>query len=266
MDTSNMKLIQITDLHLATPGSLLHGLDPLDRLDRCLGDVVDRHPDADICVISGDLTDRGEPAAYQALKSRLQGFPCPVVLMLGNHDDRQNFRTAFPDHPVDGNGFVQTATSTDWGDVLCLDTLASGRREGDLCSDRLDWFRKKLENAGDRRILVFMHHPPFDIGIPRLDVIRLDQPEEFASIVSRLGQNIRHLFFGHVHRPVFGSWNRVPHSALPAINHQVPYDPVTPVMAYSNEPPAYAVVLADGETIVIHQEFFLHRDALPTAG
>ncbi len=258
-----MKLIQITDLHLVVPGSRLHGLDPLGRLDRCLDDVATRHADAEICVISGDLTDRGEPSAYDALKTRLENFPLPVVLMLGNHDNRENFRSVFSDYPVDDNGFVQSSTQTSWGEILCLDTLAPGRREGELCQKRLDWFQQKLEQVQERPVLLFMHHPPFDIGIPRLDVIRLEQPGAFTSIVTRHRQNIRHLFFGHVHRPVSGSWNRVPHSALPALNHQVPYDSVTPVMAYNNEPPAYAAVLANGENIVIHQEFFLHRGALP---
>lgn len=258
-----MKIIQITDLHLVAPGTLLHGLDPLERLEKCLADVEARHGDAELCVFSGDLVDRGEAAAYDAIRERLARFALPYRLMIGNHDSRPAFRTAFPDHAVDDNGFVQSAMQCGTFTVLCLDTHVPGERHGELCGQRLAWFEERVSACAPDTALVFMHHPPFHIGIPRLDVISVTDPHGFADVAGRYRDRIRHIFFGHVHRPVFGSWHGIPHSALPAINHQVPYDPVTPAMAYSDEPPAYAVILAEDDRLIVHQEFFLHRAALP---
>lgn len=68
-----------------------------------------------------------------------------------------------------------------------------------------------------------MHHPPFDIGIPSLDRIKLDGTEAFAAVLCE-SADIRHLFLGHVHRPVSGSWRGIPFSALPGTNHQIAAD------------------------------------------
>ena len=59
-----MKIIHMTDFHLTAPGVDLCGLDPHDRVARCLDDAARWHGDADFCVISGDLADDGDPRAY----------------------------------------------------------------------------------------------------------------------------------------------------------------------------------------------------------
>ena len=51
-----MKVIQITDIHLVPAGKLLFGEDPVTRVRHCIAHVHEHHPDADLCVITGDLT------------------------------------------------------------------------------------------------------------------------------------------------------------------------------------------------------------------
>ena len=64
-----MKFIQISDIHLGSPGKKINGCDPCERLLSCLGDIIFWHSDADFCVITGDLTEFAEPAAYRFLKT-----------------------------------------------------------------------------------------------------------------------------------------------------------------------------------------------------
>ena len=64
-----MKLIHLTDLHLMPPGELLWGLDPFARFDAALVDIAAHHADADLCVITGDLTEKGDVAAYELLRT-----------------------------------------------------------------------------------------------------------------------------------------------------------------------------------------------------
>ena len=69
-----------------------------------------------------------------------------------------------------------------------------------------------------------MHHPPFNIGIPYLDRISLrEDAQRIQQIVGNFS-NIKHLFFGHVHRPVSGSWHGIPFTTLRGTNHQVQLD------------------------------------------
>ncbi len=66
-----MKLIQVSDLHFVPPGTLLFGLDPRARLVAAIADINLHHGDAELCLFTGDLADRGAPVAYDALRETL---------------------------------------------------------------------------------------------------------------------------------------------------------------------------------------------------
>jgi 3',5'-cyclic AMP phosphodiesterase CpdA len=259
-----MKLIQISDLHFVPPDLQLLGIDPRARLEACIADINRRHGDAAACLITGDLADRGAPAAYEVLKDCLAGLQVPYHLLIGNHDDRGAFRAAFPETPLDPQGFVQSVVELESRVLLLLDTHEPGAGAGSFCAARCQWLRERLSEAGERPVYIFLHHPPFDIGIPSLDNIRLRDAEAFAAALEGPA-DIRHLFFGHVHRPVTGGWRGIPFSALRATVHQVPLDLVTPrPVPYSLEPPAYALIfLEDDRTLVHFHDFLLEDSTLP---
>jgi len=253
-----MKFIHISDLHLVEPGRKLWGFDPLARLDACLADISAHHGDAAFCAISGDLAERGEIAAYQALKERLERFPLPTYLTLGNHDDRKNFFAVFNDAPRDDAGFVQTATIHDGVSVLALDTLKGPPSSAGLYGeDRRTWLREQFERLGDTPAIIFMHHPPFDIGHDLMDLIKLEDGDAFHRLLA--GRNIKHLFFGHAHRPMSGQWRGISFSAVPSLAHQLPLAGGAVPTVYSDEPPMYAVVLAEPDRTVVHFDAFLNR-------
>ncbi len=242
-----MKLIQVSDLHFVPPGTLLLGLDPRARLEAAIADINRHHGDAELCLFTGDLADRGAPEAYDALRETLAALQVPYRLAIGNHDDRNAFLRAFPEAPRDEHGFVQSVEFTDAGHIVVLDTHEPGQHSGSFCAKRQAWLKARLEAAAGRPVYLFMHHPPLDIGIPSLDRIGLVDKQGFTDAVSGAA-DIRHIFFGHVHRPVSGSWRGIPYSALCSLVHQVPLDLVTEhPIPYDHAPPAYNVILLDGE-------------------
>ena len=210
-----MKVIQVSDLHFVPPGTRLFGIDPRERLAAAVQDINAKHADAQACLFTGDLADHGTPEAYGALRKVLSDLHLPYRLLIGNHDDRANFIDAFPEAPLDENGFVQSVVQTSAGDLVLLDTHQAGTHAGTFCAARQAWLRARLSDAADRPVYIFMHHPPFDIGIPSLDRIRLLDVENFAAAIE--GADLRHIFFGHVHRPVSGSWRGIPYSALRSV-------------------------------------------------
>lgn len=251
-----MKFIHLTDLHLVPPGETLWGLDPLARLDACLNDIAAHHADAEFCAITGDLAERGETAAYQALKRRLACFPLKTRLMLGNHDDRRNFLNVFGG--ADPSGFVQHVMVRGDSHFLFLDTLKGPPSSAGLYDvPRRDWLARELARAKGAPVYLFMHHPPFDIGHDLMDLIKLDAPEDFAALLA--GHAIRHIFFGHAHRTISGQWRGIPFSALPSLNHQLPLVGGSVATVYSDEPPMYGAVLIDEERTIVHADAFLHR-------
>ena len=163
-----MKLIQFTDTHFIPPGKTLYGRDPSIALERCIADINQQHDDADLCVVTGDLTHWGEPEAFEHLKEHLSALKIPWRLLVGNHDVRDEFVKWFPDQVLDENGFVQSTEDYAPGRFIFLDTNEPGRHEGWYCETRLAWLDAQLKNTGEQDVFLFMHHPPFDIGIPSL--------------------------------------------------------------------------------------------------
>ncbi|WP_209599081.1 phosphodiesterase [Ruegeria sp. HKCCSP351] len=258
-----MKFIHITDIHLVRDSGRLNGGFPSQRLDACLNDIIRWHSDAAFCVISGDLAEFAEEEAYRALKARMVAFPLRSFLLIGNHDDRAVFQSVFPDHPKDANGFVQHRFETDEGVFLFLDSTKDGRdvHEGQLCPARLDWLRQQLILAQDKPTYVFLHHPPFDLGIPLVDEIRLVEADAFADALKH-GHNIRHVFYGHVHRMTYVNWRGFPFTSLPSLNHQIPLNAASVDGEFCDEPPAYGVVQIGEDQLTVHFNTFLHRNPL----
>ncbi len=258
-----MKLIQVSDLHFVPPGVRLLGLNPRARLEAAIADINAHHDDAELCLFTGDLADHGAPEAYDALRETLAALRVPYRLTIGNHDDRTAFQRAFPEAPRDEHGFVQTVVTTGAGDMILLDTHEPGQASGSFCAKRQAWLEARLAEATGRPVYLFMHHPPLDLGIPSLDQIGLVDKQGFVEAVSGAG-DIRHIFFGHVHRPVSGSWRGISYASLRSLVHQVPFDLVTerPV-PYDHAPPGYNVILLEGEDTVVHHHEFLDTSRLP---
>jgi Icc protein len=251
-----MKFIHLTDTHLVDPNHKLHGLDPATRFAAAIGSINALHADAECCVISGDLSDAGETAAYQFLLDQIDRSRIPCFLTMGNHDLRKHFLTYFPNTPVDENGFVQYTAKTPAGIFVFIDTVLEGSHSGHYCEARQRWLKQTLDDCRDDPVYLFMHHPPFDIHLPCLDKIGLIHKQAFADIASRYS-NIRHLFFGHAHRPLSGSWHGIPFSSLRGTNHQIELDFDAEEITYIDEPPEYNVVFISEETVVVHSHSYL---------
>ena len=210
-----MFFIQLTDLHLRAPAADLGEDYHAKFVSNCLRKLADAYPDADVCVITGDLTDQGEQGAYQWLKGQLNDLPFPTIPLVGNHDDRNVFLETFGTHVVEDHGFVQGEFHTDDAVLIFLDTLKPGSDAGTLCNTRLRWLDESLQANRNKSVTIFMHHPPCKIGDPDKDQIRLDNAHAFGSVLGN-PSNVGHIFCGHVHRNFSTIWNKIPVSCLDA--------------------------------------------------
>lgn len=254
-----MKVLQVTDLHLVTPGETLCGLDPLARLEACIADINRNHADARLAIFTGDLSETGEEITYRALARTLAELLVPYRLMLGNHDDRRAFLHVF-DQVATVDGFVQSAEDTPEGRLILLDTLIPGRPEGQLDAARMRWLGERLQEARGRPVYLFSHHPPFAIHMPLLDRMGIIEAEGLYALLRDHG-DVRHIFAGHAHRPIAGSWRGIPLSVLRGTNHQSALDFSPDRIANTHEPPAYAVIFIDGNGVIAHFHDFLDQSA-----
>lgn len=250
-----MKLIHFTDIHLTAPGKTIAGRDPNENFERALAHCLADHADAEALIITGDLSDWGERDDYERLKDRLGHLPFPVHLCIGNHDDRDTFLTVFPDL-ADENGFVQTVFSVSQGRGITLDTWGPETHAGHFCERRLSWLDARLKEA-DEPVFLFMHHNPAPTGIAPMDRIMLQDADAFGDVVARHRDRIAHIFFGHCHLPLSGSFRGVPMSAPRGTNHAGwPSFGERHLLSSSDLPESYAVVLIDAQSVMVQMVEF----------
>ncbi len=255
------KLIWMSDLHFLAGDETVAGHDPRVRLQAAV-DHINRHQrDAAYCVISGDLVNKGNAADYRALKQQLAHMDIECLLMLGNHDDRAEIAKVFerPKNPMPDHWQYQL--QIDGALLLLLDTLKPGSGAGEFCRERMGWLDTALSANPDQPVYIFMHHPPMALGLPMQDEIRLEQGAEFLALIAGY-PNVKHLFIGHVHRPVTGVINGVSFATMRSVLYQAP-PPMPPwdwnSFAPAPEAPAYGVLNIENADVTLqYTEFCDH--------
>ncbi len=142
-----MKLIWLTDLHFVPAPQTLSNHDPRVRLQLAIDDINQYHQDATYCIITGDLTDDGQPETYQQLQAMLAQLTIPVLPLAGNHDERSALLAVFTPPTTPGSEFVQYSVDTFEGRLVCLDTIIPGKSNGRICHQRFAWLKETLETA-----------------------------------------------------------------------------------------------------------------------
>lgn len=257
------KLIVVGDPHISPEAGEHRGVDSAEVLSTLIEHINTYHVDADLCLFLGDITNEGEPAAFERFKSLIAPLKLPVGLMVGNHDERASFQAVFPETDKDPNGFVQYVRDFENGyRLIVLDTLngppyeSLRRHVGMLSAERINFLTESLEQADGRPVVIAMHHHPFEIGLPGMDTIRLMNGPEFVEIVNRF-PNVKMVLFGHNHRQISGVVSGVPFACFSSLSPQTPLsltslDPAGGIA----ESPHYGVVLLTPEGVLVHQEDF----------
>ena len=254
-----MLIVQITDTHLKGEGELLYGrIDTAGYLERAVAHVNALDPRPDVALVTGDLVDGGKAAEYANLRRVLSQLAMPFFLIPGNHDARETLREAFPDHAyLPRDGALHYAIEDLPLRLIALDTLVPGKGYGALDGAQLDWLEARLAE-GDRPTLIFMHHPPFDVGMAAMDndYRLVEGGERLAEIVRRHG-NVERVLCGHVHRPIQVRWAGTMGSVAPSTAHQAALD-MRPgaKLSLAMEPPGVSLHLWNPATgLVTHTSY-----------
>lgn len=252
-----MLVAQITDIHL--------GFEPDNvaefnrkRLDQVLRRLCDLDMVPDLLFATGDLVDRGDVDSYRRLRSALEGCPFPVYPCMGNHDERANFRAAFPEIPV-VDGFVQYVVETGPVRFVVLDTLEEGRHGGAFCEVRARWLSETLAGAPDRPTMIVLHHPPIETGIEWMTT-HPDEPwvERLSAALAGHAQ-VFGMMCGHIHRTIVTSWggrmlavcpSTAPQVALTLAPIDADYPDFRPLI--TADAPAYALHRWNGREMITH--------------
>jgi Icc protein len=209
------RFVHLTDTHVMAGGGWKFrpgypAFDTEQSLRRVVEAVRSLDPPPDFAVLGGDLaspdlldrtvvlTSAEYEPSYRLLKDILSRLPCPVHVLLGNHDDRVAFNRVLLDGTLAPG--VPHCFSFDHGGYhfIGLDSHEPGQARGFLDSGQIEWLRDNLRRHRDQPAIVFVHHHPWPLGLEWIDGMRLRNGDELiAALHEHAG--VRWLICGHVH-------------------------------------------------------------------
>ena len=213
-----MLIAQISDTHILAPGSEHPAAARrAGNLERCVADINRQRPEA--VIFTGDTVQHGRPEEYARLRALLAPLEAPLYIIPGNRDERGALRAAFADqaHLPGAGEFLHYAVEDHALRLVALDSTAPGERKGVFCPARQAWLEETLGRAAGRPTVLFIHHPPFDIGDHYIGGYRRpEEAEALAAVVARHPQVVR-LLCGHVHCRSETPWAGTLATTMPSV-------------------------------------------------
>lgn len=204
-------IIQLSDTHITSGGNLHGEVDSLANLVTILSSVEQSGSRPDLLLFTGDLADKGEPAAYARFRSAVEPFAdrtgVPVLLVPGNHDERDAFREHLLGWAPDGQPVNQVR---DVGGlrVVAVDSTVPGAPHGKLGDAQLEWLRAELAAPAPLGTIVAMHHPPISGPAEFGGIVTLHDAGRLAEAVT--GTDVLMIVAGHTHHASAGALAGVP--------------------------------------------------------
>ncbi len=209
----------LSDTHLTPRGVRYNGVLDADaalaRAVAVLREAQGQGRRLDAVVLSGDLTDTGDPDAYGRLQRAISGLvnsdgSAPVVVYAtGNHDVRAEFHRSLlgrddTDAPIlqvhDCNGLR----------IVALDSTVPRRGDGELSPQHLAELRAELASPAPAGSVVVLHHAPLPPPSPLLSFYALHRESRRALADAIAGTDVRLILAGHHHLPQSGTLAGVP--------------------------------------------------------
>ena len=205
-------IAHLSDPHLlGTPQRRLAGrIDTAAQLRRALDRVESSGEAIDALVISGDLADRGEPAAYELLLELVQPvvdrLGCELVLTGGNHDERAPLaRVLFG---VEGDDPQDRVTTVRGLRLITLDSAVPGYHHGGFSDEQYAWLASELATPAEHGTILVIHHAPITYRSPVMQLLDFDDVDRLRAAL--VGTDVRAVLSGHLHVTSFGTLGHVP--------------------------------------------------------
>ncbi|GEK78753.1 metallophosphoesterase [Agrococcus baldri] len=205
-------IAHLSDPHLLAGGALLADLVDTEAHLRATAERLRvAAADADAIVVSGDIADRGEAAAYELAREILEpvaeAIGAPLVWAAGNHDERPQMRAALgmagaPLDPID------TVAQVGELRIVSLDTSLPGWHHGGFDAGQAEWLAAAIAEPPALGTVIVMHHPPLPY---RSSLMRLLEFRDEARLAEVLGAgDVRAILSGHLHINGSGTFAEIP--------------------------------------------------------
>jgi 3',5'-cyclic-AMP phosphodiesterase len=240
------RIIQITDCHLFADRRELRGIATWPRLEAVLAEIRDRFSDCECLVVTGDTAHDEIEETYRAFRESLGDLADKLLLIPGNHDNREAIEKVFPERCALTDGRLTFHHGLDDWQLIGLDSHIPGEVAGRIGRAQFTWTGRPFTTTQKIHTVVFVHHPPVPIQSRWLDEIGLEDGELLLELLEQF-PNIKLVCCGHVHQESSTSTAGPVVVTTPAVGPQ--FRPRTDEMQLDPLPPALRVIdLADDGT------------------
>ncbi len=165
--TDPHRWVLISDIHIGAHRDDAHGdTRPAETFAQTVQQVLALDPRPAGIIITGDLAFvKGLPENYRLVKELFQPLReagIPLHLVLGNHDQRENFWAAFPEAkpaPVVADHRQAAVVETPLANWFLMDSLfRTETTPGLLGKEQLRWLTAALEARAGKPALLIAHH------------------------------------------------------------------------------------------------------------
>ncbi|MGV8884238.1 MAG: phosphodiesterase [Microbacteriaceae bacterium] len=212
-------IAHVSDTHLLGGKKLLYGSIESDAHLRTAMDQLERSAIAPRAIVfTGDLTDLGEPDAYERLKAIVEPaaerMGAQIIWVMGNHDERPHYShllfgeepsEAPQDRVYDINGLR----------IIAFDTTVPGYHHGAVTDAQLEWLASQLATPAPHGTLLAVHHPPIPTPLLwAMEMLELHGQDRLAAVIE--GTDVRGILGGHLHYSTHSTFAGIPVSVAAA--------------------------------------------------
>lgn len=225
---NSQMLIQITDTHLmADANSTFLGINPEQSFHAVIQDILQKYPDFDVLIHTGDLAQEAQPVTYQRYLAHMQQLNIATYQVPGNHDDLHCF-------PLQQPLPKPTVIDLEHWSIVLLNTAVQGRVDGWIQAEQLQCLLPILQQRQDKYLILGCHHHPFEMKSAWIDQHKLKNTAALTEILQS-NPNIKAVLCGHVHQDSIHTWNNIAFLSTPStcvqfkpLQHDFELDQIAP--------------------------------------
>ncbi|GAA1355529.1 3',5'-cyclic adenosine monophosphate phosphodiesterase CpdA [Arthrobacter koreensis] len=211
-------ILHLSDTHLlAGPDPLYGAVDSRAKLIALFERLAEAERKPEAIVFTGDLTDKGEPEAYDELRSIVEPaaeqMGAKVIWVMGNHDKRQHFKERLLDEAPD-MAPMDRVYEVNGLRIVTLDSTVPGYHHGELSDAQLSWLRSVLSTPAPEGTILALHHPPVPSVQDLTVLVELRHQRDLAAALE--GSDVRAVIAGHLHYSTFTTFAGIPVSVASA--------------------------------------------------
>jgi Icc protein len=254
MPLDAVRVLQVTDPHLfAEADGKLRGTVTAETLASVVDHILAADWPAQFVVSTGDLIQDDSRGAYERFKEIMGRLGLPVYCIPGNHDVRSLMAPALSEDPWH---YCETIEIGEWL-LVGLDSCEEGDAGGRVSREELARLRAELETSSAANAVIFLHHPPMEMGSKWLDSVGLRNADEFLEVLSEFEQ-VRAAIFGHVHQAFDRLYGSIRIIGTPSSCAQ--FKPLEDEFTLDDRPPAYRRICLNADGTLDTELVWLETD------